>query len=182
LILHDFPANDYALGDTLSSGQAFRWRQTEGGWEGVVGARWVHLRPIPGGIRAELAEPVPDWQWLSDYLQIEVDFECIVRSFPKDPHMIKAVESSRGLRLLRQDPWECLASFILSSTKQIVQIQQIVDLVCRRFGERVSVPPERRTTSRATGSPKASGCSTGEISAGGSKSRACDSDRRSLEC
>jgi N-glycosylase/DNA lyase len=39
------------------------------------------------------------------------------------------------LRLLRQDPWECLASFILSSTKQIVQIRQIVTLLCERFGE-----------------------------------------------
>jgi N-glycosylase/DNA lyase len=42
--------------------------------------------------------------------------------------------------LLRQNPWECLASFILSSTKQIVQIQQIVGLLCERFGERVVVP------------------------------------------
>jgi N-glycosylase/DNA lyase len=58
------------------------------------------------------------------------------------------------LRLLRQDPWECLASFICSSTKQIVQIQQIVASLCQRFGEPVLVrsgrepaftfpPPER---------------------------------------
>jgi N-glycosylase/DNA lyase len=46
----------------------------------------------------------------------------------------------QGLRLLRQDPWECLASFILSSTKQIVQIQQIIGLLGERFGEAVTVP------------------------------------------
>jgi N-glycosylase/DNA lyase len=45
------------------------------------------------------------------------------------------------LRLLRQDPWECLASFILSSTKRIVQIQQIVANLCACFGEPVRVPP-----------------------------------------
>jgi N-glycosylase/DNA lyase len=39
------------------------------------------------------------------------------------------------LRVLRQDPWECLASFILSSTKQIVQIRQIITLLCERFAE-----------------------------------------------
>jgi N-glycosylase/DNA lyase len=55
--------------------------------------------------------------------------------------MRAAVAACRGLRLLRQDPWECLASFILSSTKQIVQIQQIVALLCERFGERLLVPP-----------------------------------------
>ena len=51
-----------------------------------------------------------------------------------------ATNFCRGLRLLRQDPWECLASFILSSTKQIVQIQQIVALLCERFGEPLPVP------------------------------------------
>jgi N-glycosylase/DNA lyase len=51
-----------------------------------------------------------------------------------------SVEACRGLRLLRQDPWECLASFILSSTKQIVQIQQIVALLCERYGETIATP------------------------------------------
>jgi N-glycosylase/DNA lyase len=54
--------------------------------------------------------------------------------------MRAAVAACRGLRLLRQDPWECLASFILSSTKQIVQIRQIVACLCERFGEQVIVP------------------------------------------
>src|ERR1700739_2698797 len=49
--------------------------------------------------------------------------------------MRRAVTACRGLRLLRQDPWECLASFILSSTKQIVQIRQIVAVLCENFGE-----------------------------------------------
>jgi len=49
--------------------------------------------------------------------------------------MRNAVAACHGLRVLRQDPWECLASFILSSTKQIVQIRQIVTLLCERFGE-----------------------------------------------
>jgi N-glycosylase/DNA lyase len=49
------------------------------------------------------------------------------------------VVACRGLRLLRQDPWECLASFILSSTKQIVQIQQIISIICERYGSRLPV-------------------------------------------
>ena len=50
------------------------------------------------------------------------------------------------MRLLRQEPWECLASFILSSTKQIVQIQQIVELLCTRFGSALAMPPGARMT------------------------------------
>jgi len=55
--------------------------------------------------------------------------------------MRAAVAACRGLRLLRQDPWECLASFILSSTKQIVQIRQIISLLCERYGEPLPVLP-----------------------------------------
>jgi N-glycosylase/DNA lyase len=52
--------------------------------------------------------------------------------------MNNAIAACHGLRILRQDPWECLASFILSSTKQIVQIRQIVSLLCERFGEPIT--------------------------------------------
>jgi len=55
--------------------------------------------------------------------------------------MRSAVTACHGLRLLRQDPWECLASFILSSTKQIVQIRQIISRLCELYGEPVAVPP-----------------------------------------
>src|SRR5205807_2842856 len=82
-----------------------------------------------------------DWAWLKDYLQLELDFAQVLRTFPDDEPMRAAVSACRGLRLLRQDPWECLASFILSSTKQIVQIQQIVALLCERFGEPLAVLP-----------------------------------------
>ena len=55
--------------------------------------------------------------------------------------MQAAVAACHGLRLLRQEPWECLASFILFSTKQIVQIRQIIARLCECFGRPVTVPP-----------------------------------------
>ena len=64
-----------------------------------------------------------------------MDLDAVLKTFPDDAPMRDAVAACRGLRVLRQDPWECLASFILSSTKQIVQIRQIVALLCERFGE-----------------------------------------------
>jgi len=95
----------------------------------------------PAVILAETAEPVSDWRWLSSYLQVEQDLAQVLASFPDDEPMRAAVAACRGLRLLRQDPWECLASFILSSTKRIVQIQQIVEQLGEQFGEQVIVPP-----------------------------------------
>jgi len=137
-----FNLGDYDLAATLSSGQVFRWRADNGSWIGVIGSHWVRLRADETSIHAETAEPVSDWTWLSDYLQLDLDLKQVLESFPEEEPMRAAVAACRGLRLLRQDPWECLASFILSSTKQIVQIQQIVSQVCTRFGERIAVPAD----------------------------------------
>jgi len=139
--LTTFPGRDYDLAATLTSGQVFRWELRDGGWEAVVKGRWVRLLSQPDGIQAQAAEPLADWRWLADYLQTGVDVEAVAASFPGDAPMRAAVLASRGLRLLRQEPWECLASFILSSTKQIVQIQQIVRQLCERLGDPVAVPP-----------------------------------------
>jgi N-glycosylase/DNA lyase len=137
-----FPVRDYDLGATLESGQAFRWNHVDGGWNGVIHNRWVRLRADQFSITAESAQPVSDWNWLTNYLQIGLDLTVVAASFPDDEPMRAAVNACRGLRLLRQDPWECLASFILSSTKQIVQIRQIVSLLCERFGEPLPAAPQ----------------------------------------
>jgi N-glycosylase/DNA lyase len=129
---------DYDLAATLDSGQVFRWQEQQGSWLGVVGKYRVRLTQVHDGIRAETAVPVKDWHWLRDFLQTEVDWADILETFPDDAPMRAAVAACRGLRVLRQDPWECLASFILSSTKQIVQIRQIISLLCERFGESIT--------------------------------------------
>jgi len=144
------PVRDYDLAATLDSGQVFRWRRQANSWTGVVGRRWVRLTQSENGILAETASSVKYWDWLRDFLQTEIELETILKTFPDDEPMRNAVTACRGLRVLRQDPWECLASFILSSTKQIVQIRQIVALLCERFGEPInwcSVEPVARLDS-----------------------------------
>ena len=165
------PVTNYALRETLASGQAFRWRELDGAWEGVVANRWVRLRadPADNGIQVQaiansrsaehcsartasppsqamLGAPTEkntsetNGEWLEHYLQTRVDLGEIIATFPDDAPMRASVAACPGLRLLRQEPRECLASFILSSTKQIVQIQQIVALLSERFGARLDVP------------------------------------------
>jgi N-glycosylase/DNA lyase len=137
-----FSLRDYDLAATLESGQAFRWNFINGGWNGIIGNHWVRLRADDFSLTAEAAQPISDWHWLTHYLQLDLDLAAITMTFPDDEPMRTAVTACRGLRLLRQDPWECLASFILSSTKQIVQIRQIVSLLCECFGEPLPAAPE----------------------------------------
>jgi len=136
-----FAVRDYNLAATLTCGQAFRWHWRDQCWAGVIGTHCVRLREAPSSITAETAEPVANWNWLTHYLQLHLDLSEVVRAFPDDEPMRAAVAACRGLRLLRQDPWECLASFILSSTKQIVQIRQIIARLCERYGEPLAVAP-----------------------------------------
>ncbi|HTV76089.1 MAG TPA: DNA glycosylase [Candidatus Baltobacteraceae bacterium] len=136
-----FRVRDYDLAATLDSGQAFRWQKQNDSWIGIIGRNWVRLMQTSEGIFAETAELQKNWKWLRDYLQIDLSLAAVLKTFPDDAPMRDAVAACRGLRVLRQEPWECLASFILSSTKQIVQIRQIVSLLCERFGERLAPEP-----------------------------------------
>jgi N-glycosylase/DNA lyase len=138
----DLPVSDYDLAATMSSGQVFAWENVGDAWIGVVDGRWVRLEPFAGGIRAIAAAAHSDWAWLRHFLQIEINLRDVLATFPaNDSNLSAAVQSCHGLRLLRQSPWECLASFILSSTKQIVQIRQIVRTLCARHGTPVATPP-----------------------------------------
>lgn len=128
------PVRDYDLAATLDSGQVFRWQPHGDAWIGVLGKHFIRLTQTADGIHAKTVAPVNDWNFLREFLQTELDLSAVLKTFPDDESMRAAVARCRGLRLLRQDPWECLASFILSSTKQIVQIRQIVSLLCERFG------------------------------------------------
>ncbi|MBL9137639.1 MAG: hypothetical protein JNK85_17340 [Verrucomicrobiales bacterium] len=139
-----FRVRDYDLASTLHSGQAFRWTADGNGWSGVVDGRWVRLTQIDEEtLGAETWMEPGDWGWLRHYLQADIDLRALVTQFPSDPALLEAVKTCWGLRLLRQDPWECLASFLMSSTKQIPQIRQIVADLARCFGTPVPTPPGR---------------------------------------
>jgi N-glycosylase/DNA lyase len=132
---------DYNLHATLDSGQAFRWSRQGDAWTGILGRRWVRLRSTAHHIEATTTRAPEDWRWLTKYLQSEVDLRVVIAQFPDHPFLARAIRAHYGLRLLRQDPWECLASFILSSTKQIAQIKQVVARLCERCGNEVDTPP-----------------------------------------
>lgn len=137
---HSWPVSDYDLAATLNGGQAFRWMPRAEGWEGVIGSIWVRVTVQSLRLEADTALPQRDWTWLENYLQLKTRLDRITPAFPQDEFMRAAVAGCRGLRLLRQPAWECLASFLLSSNKRIAQFQPIIAQLCRRYGEPVTVP------------------------------------------
>lgn len=130
----------YDLESTLDSGQTFRWHRRADGWVGVIEDHWIRATQKENRITFQTSHPSPDWDRIETYFQIKLDIRSITSRFPSDPHLKKAVKRFPGLRLLRQSPWECLASFILSSSKQIVHIKQIVERLSNTFGKPLIVP------------------------------------------
>jgi len=119
---------DFDLAATLECGQAFRWQRGPGGWfTGVVGKRALRVRQVGDTLEGDVD---------SHYFALDIALRDVVATFPVDDEPLRvAVQKHWGLRVLRQESWETLASFIASSTKQIVQIRQIVAELSRRFGE-----------------------------------------------
>ena len=141
---------DLAL--TLEGGQAFRWRR-EGAWyHGVLGSQALRLRKCPQGIEFHVlslgaASPQTGASSLGEatlkerlwrYFRFDDDLEAICRELSQDASVAKAVNACWGLRLLRQDPWECLASFICSIDSNIPRIIGTVERLAQAFGESIT--------------------------------------------
>ena len=125
--------SDFDLAATLECGQAFRWQRAPDGWfTGVVGRRALRVRQVGNMLEGDVD---------AHYFALDVPLGKVFATFPDDDVLQDAVKRHWGLRVLRQEPWETLASFIASSTKQIVQIRQIVAHLARRFGEHDAFPP-----------------------------------------
>jgi N-glycosylase/DNA lyase len=132
------------LAEVLDGGQAFRWVHTQDGlWQGVWSDCVARLKPVDGGGLAwsapqSLAGVVA--QKLPAYLGSEVNFTRLADGLPwrSDAHLARCLEAFRGLRLLRQPLGETLLAFLCSSTKQIVQIRQMVELLARRHGREIA--------------------------------------------
>jgi len=140
------------LVEILDGGQSFRWTRSEGEpWQGIWEENIVRLKPAPaggvvwsapGGIAGSVGAA------LHRYFSADVDFPALLDMLPwrSDPHLARCIEAFPGLRLLRQPLGETLLGFICSSTKQIVQIKQMIALLARRHGKEIIPGTHRMPT------------------------------------
>ena len=76
--------------------------------------------------------------FLVQFFRLDEDFGSILKEIDRDPMIHQAIKKYRGMRLIRQDPWECLLSFLCSSAKAVSHIRCIIEHVCRSSGEKVA--------------------------------------------
>ena len=123
-------APNFDLAKTLDSGQVFHWETHGAGYVGLIGDRaaYTEQRGDQLFVNREVAKAAPH------YFALDHPLQEICAAFPRDPAMEAARDFCTGLRIIRQPLWECLASFITSSMKQVAHIRQMSRALRQKFG------------------------------------------------
>ena len=149
---------EFDLQMTLESGQTFHWTPRDGGYTGCIGTIPLLLRQEGNILHyqssvASVSFDLP--QLIHRYFALDHDLEAIRASCSGHPVSYDAALSCRGLRIMRQPRWECLASFILSPMKQVAHIRQMSLALRMAYGTKLpgtTIPafPEASTLSSAS--------------------------------
>jgi N-glycosylase/DNA lyase len=119
------PGAGIDLEKTLECGQVFHWTRRQAGFIGTIGETPSYLEQVEG----DLLVPEDHQTIVPRYLALDHSIE--------DPAIRAAIRFSRGIRIIRQPIWECLATFLTSAMKQVSHIRSISLAVRKRFGKKV---------------------------------------------
>ena len=134
--LHIKGISNLSLPMTLDCGQAFRWSSDDGKlWKGIAYNKYVELY-IDNDTLVLLNTTEEDFNniW-KRYFDLERDYQKIIDSISENEILKSASSYGSGIRLLNQEPWETLCSFIISQNNNIPRIKGIIDRLCMNFGE-----------------------------------------------
>lgn len=131
-------AKNFNLAQTLDCGQAFRWSQNKSGaWCGIAFDRYIELFEDGNDIIISGSSKEDFYNIWANYFDIDRDYEKIIEYVSADKTLKEAAAFSSGIRLLNQEPWEALCSFIISQNNNIPRIKGIVERLCENFGKKI---------------------------------------------
>ncbi len=128
--------DDFDLAKIAASGQCFRAVPEEEGWRFVTGRRLLHIRQKSAHrYLVDCSRYIWQRHWMP-YFDLGRDYRAIRAALPpEDAYLCAAARYGAGIRILRQDPWEMLGTFIISQRKNIPAIRHCVEALCQRYGE-----------------------------------------------
>ncbi|MCL2662320.1 MAG: DNA-3-methyladenine glycosylase 2 family protein [Oscillospiraceae bacterium] len=134
--------SDFDLAKTFECGQCFRWNvdkhSVNAGDEltyiGVAHERAVKLRQRGNKVFITCSQEDFESIW-RNYFDLDRDYAAIRKHLCVDDYMQQTTDFGKGIRLLRQEKWEALCSFIISQNNNIPRIKNIIDTLCQIFGD-----------------------------------------------
>jgi N-glycosylase/DNA lyase len=127
------PARAYDLEASMECGQIFGWHKHSGSYSGIIGPAAVTLSQAGDRIRF-VSQPGISRDRISSFLGLDEDFDTIRREIARDAFMRRILGAVAGLRILKQDAWPCLCSYILSANNRVDRIDRLVKEIAARFG------------------------------------------------
>jgi N-glycosylase/DNA lyase len=127
----------FSLPYTLDSGQAFRWSQSGDSWYGVLGRSVLKVRQEGSSLVCSTSSDHLDVQAVFHYFGLDEDLERILASIMKDQRVTQAVQTFYGMRVMKQDIWECLLSFVIATNSNIPRIKGMISNICQRYGDEI---------------------------------------------
>ena len=128
---------DFDLEQTFECGQCFRWDKTDGSYFGIAYGTAVKIRQDDNKI---ILEDTSMSQWekiFLSYFDMDRDYGEIKKSLSHDEKMREAISFGEGIRILSQEPFETLISFIISASNNIPRIKKIISALCDNFGDEI---------------------------------------------
>jgi N-glycosylase/DNA lyase len=133
--LPNIRVKDFNLESTLLCGQLFRAFKKDDWYYMVVRDRFFCVRQSANYIEFQGV----DQQFLVHYFALDEPYSTILAHINKDQYMGEAIRRYHGLRIVRQDPWECLISFLCSSAANIPKIRLNLEMLARSFGKKITL-------------------------------------------
>lgn len=126
---------DFNLSQTLDCGQAFRWKAISGGYQGyALNHKLILLQEDEHLFRFCQTTEKDFLEIWCPYFDLFTDYSFYKNLFSTDETLQQACNYAWGMRLLRQDPWETVCSFILSQNNNIPRIKGIIERLCQVKG------------------------------------------------
>ncbi|MFC1754136.1 DNA-3-methyladenine glycosylase family protein [Thermoproteota archaeon] len=127
----------FDLFNSLECGQVFRWRKEDNWWVAVIDNQVVKLKQHDNILFVKSSSNNTDENFIRNYLRLNDSLPEILGSINKDQVINGAISKLYGLRLIKQNHWECLASFICATYKNIISIRMMISNICRRLGQKI---------------------------------------------
>ncbi|NWG04817.1 MAG: DNA-3-methyladenine glycosylase 2 family protein [Syntrophaceae bacterium] len=123
----------FSLKHTLECGQFFRFTKALDTYMVQSSDRIFSVHQKGDSLFYEGVEET----FLIQFFRLDENLDFIYKEIDQDPVIHQAIKKYQGMRLIRQDPWECLLSFLFSSAKAISHIRSMIEVLCRSTGKRV---------------------------------------------
>ena len=119
------------IDNSINSGQVFLWEKQGVDWYGINGQDILKIDKN-GMIKSIRNRKI-------NFFRKDDDIEEIIKSISKDKIVKKAVKEYEGLRIFKQDPFQCMISFIISSNSNIQKIKNNLEKITKKFGTKIKI-------------------------------------------